>query len=743
MLSSKKAKIRVPNRLGLSGQSFESLWGILKDAIDKIYKGQVSELSFEMLYRTVYTMVLRRKAGELYNNLERYLGSKLDDIEQWRVKDLKGFELLQEILAVWEAQCHYFKLISDIMIYLDKVYCKYERKMETYDLGLDLFKKHVLNPAREKVNEAMLLDINKARSEGSLEVTHSSTWKGIVGMMETLEDEKDNYFLNHFEPALLQETENYYSTSFNYRQLSPVEYLETMKNLKSFEFALNQKFVNADTTVKVTAVLENVLIWSQQFMEAVPILMRQAVTNNDTALLEELCLLSSEEKYCSNIVECIKDCIWEDANCIIVERNTRRKAQAATQWTTKVIELYNFYKAFLCSSGLHNIMSDGDNSSVNIINTVIGKYLNQDAIQSCEFITLYLDAYLKLSQEKREFNKVKQSLEQCVKVFKLIGEKDIFENYYKKLLSKRLLQQRSSIELEKWLVKQIKDEMGNFFTSKLDGMLRDISTSMELSKSFKIDETANGLLQTTCFTSQVLTMTSWPFQTATLLDENVVLSPQMQKIQMEYETFYNQKYNDRTLRWAHHLGYMEIGFQFESEYHDISMPIYGAVIFLLFQEHDQLTAEQIAELTNMPELELQRQLISLSMAPKSRILRKTPSTRIISPQDIFSINYSFSSPTQKVKLQTIANINSKESHISAGPDWLEKERMIEVNAAIVRILKSNKSLSHDALFKATAEALQERFTLPVSTYKKSIGNLLNKEYLQRDTDDSTIYHYIS
>lgn len=141
MLSSKKAKIRVPNRLGLSGQSFESLWGILKDAIDKIYKGQVIELSFEMLYRTVYTMVLRRKAGELYNNLERYLGSKLDDIEQWRVKDLKGFELLQEILAIWEAQCHYFKLISDIMIYLDKVYCKYERKMETYDLGLDLFKK--------------------------------------------------------------------------------------------------------------------------------------------------------------------------------------------------------------------------------------------------------------------------------------------------------------------------------------------------------------------------------------------------------------------------------------------------------------------------------------------------------------------------------------------------------------------------------------------------------------------------
>lgn len=742
MISSKKPKIRVPNTLGIPSQNFESLWGILKDAIDRIYADQVSELSFELLYRTVYTLVLRRKAGELYGNLENYLGDKLDELEQNNLNDVEGFELLQKLFEVWQGQCRCFKLISDVMIYLDKVYCKYERKMETYDMGLESFKRHVVNPIKEKMSQAMLLDINKARAYGSLETPNADIWKGVVGMMETLEIDKDNYFLAHFEPALLQETENYYKNAVNYEELSPVEYLDTMRKLKSFEFFLDQKFINADTTVKVTTVLENVLIWTEKFMKAVPILMRDALTNNNVDLLKELCSLSSEEKYCSKIIDCIKTCIWEDANSINVDKNSRRRAQAATQWTTKLIELYDDYESLLSTINLNVSLFEGrDNSNLNIINEVIGKYLNQDSVQTCEFVTLYLDTFAKSTQDKGDVNNFKESLENCVKIFKLISEKDLFENFYKKQMSKRLLHQRSSIKLEKWLVKQIKGEMGNFFTSKLDGMLRDINLSAGLSRSFKTEE---DLLPNCIFTSQILTMTSWPFQTANLLDENVILPPKLRQVKEEFEVFYNRKYNDRTLRWAHHLEFMEIGFEFEKGYYEISMPVYGAIIFLLFEDHEVLTTEQILEMTNMPELELQRQLFSLSMAPKSRILRKKPVSKTISPQDTFSINYGFTSPTQKVKLQTITNVITKsESQSQAGQDSLEKERVIEVNAAIVRIMKASKKLTHEDLFQRALDILKGRFTLTQSVFKKSIANLLNKEYLQRDSEDINIYHYIS
>lgn len=742
MISSKKAKIRVPNRLSLPGQNFETLWDILKDAIDHIYADQVGELSFELLYRTVYTLVLRRKASELYGHLKSYLGDKLDELGQKSLKGVKGFELLQKLFEIWKSQCHYFKLISDVMIYMDKVYCKYERKMETYDMGLESFKNRIINPIKEHIDEAMLLDINKVRSQGSSEVPQVDTWRGIIAMMETLEDEKDNYFSAHFEPVLLQETENYYKNAVNYEELSPVEYLETMRKLKSYEFSLDQKFINVDSTVKVTTVLEKVLIWTEQFMDAVPVLMRDALTNNNVELLRELCSLSSEEKYCTKILGCIKGCIWEDLTSLTVDKNSRKRAQIATQWTNRVIGIYNYYQSLLSTVDLNVFTFEGqDNSSLNVIHEVIGNYLKEDAVQTCEFITLHLDMYAKSTEDKRDINNVKESLEDCVKLFKLISEKDVFENFYKKLMSKRLLHQRSSIKLEKWLVKQIKSEMGNFFTSKLDGMLRDISSSTGLSHFFKPQENT---LPNCIFTSQILTMTSWPFQTANILDENVILPPQMHHYKEQFEVFYNKKYNDRTLRWAHHLGFMEIGFQFKNGYYEISMPIYGAIIFLLFEQYEELTAERILDLTNMPEQELQRQLISLSLAPKSRILKKKPLSKTISPQDTFSINYGFTSPTQKVRLQTIANVTTKsEAQSQVGQDSLEKERVVEVNAAIVRIIKSCKKSTHDQLFQRVFDTLKDRFTLSQSTFKKSIANLLNKEYLQRDSEDTNIYHYIS
>lgn len=740
MISSKKSKIRVPNKLSLPAQNFESLWGILKDAIDQIYADQVSELSFELLYRTVYTLVLRRKSSELYDHLEKYLGSKLDELEQNKLRSVEGFELLKRLFEIWESQCRCFKLISDIMIYMDKVYCKYERKLETYDMGLESFKKHIINPNKEKVNEAMISDINNFRSQRTLEVPHADIWKGLVGMMETLVAEKDSYFVTHFEPVLLLETENYYKNAMNYKELSPVQYLDTMKTLKSYEFSLDQKFINADSTVKVTTALEKVLIWTEQFMEAIPVLIRDALTNNNVELLRELCSLSSEEKYCTKILDCIKNCIWEDVTSLSVDKNSRKKAQVATQWTNKVIKIYNYYQSLLSAVDLDIFTFESqDNSSLNLIHEVIGKYLNQDAVQTCEFITLHLDTYAKSTEDKRDINSVKESLEECVKIFKLISEKDLFESFHKKLMSKRLLHQRSSLKLEKWLVKQIKNEMGNFFTSKLDGMLGDINRSTTLSHFFKPEENT---LPNCAFTSQILTMTSWPFQTANVLDENVILPPQMDRYKEQFEVFYNKKYNDRTLRWAHHLGFMEIGFQFKNGYHEISMPIYGAIVFLLFENHDELTTEEILNLTNMPEQELQRQLISLSLAPKSRVLKKKPLSKTISPQDTFSINYGFTSPTQKVRLQTIANVSSK-SESQAGQDSLEKERVIEVNAAIVRILKSCKKSAHDKLFQEVSEALRDRFSLTQSTFKKSIANLVNKEYLQRDSEDTNIYHYIS
>eukprot|EP00967_Tisochrysis_lutea_P133881 scaffold235726_cov17-Tisochrysis_lutea.AAC.2 len=56
--------------------------------------------------------------------------------------------------------------------------------------------------------------------------------------------------------------------------------------------------------------------------------------------------------------------------------------------------------------------------------------------------------------------------------------KDVFEAFYKKDLAKRLLLGKSaSIDAEKTMIAKLKAECGSQFTSKLEGMFKDVELS--------------------------------------------------------------------------------------------------------------------------------------------------------------------------------------------------------------------------------------------------------------------------
>lgn len=751
MLLSKRAKIRVPNRLGFSKQNFGDLWSTLQNAIDRIYEERVNELSFEKIYRTVYTLVLMQKGPELYLHIESYLKKKLDSLKDDQFQEgIQGFELLKRLIAVWNSQCTCFKLLGDLMIYLDKVYCKSERKTEIYDLGLNIFKERVIYSLSEFIDKSLIDDINHERAQDTADSDHIYAWKSIIGMMETLADENDNYFLTHFEPVFLRNTTEFYQNAVNNQETSPIKYLEYMKNLRSFEFSLDEQFLNSDTVSKTTKALENVLIQNERFINIIPMLIRQAVNENDVALLSNVYNLSSVNEFNLQVIQCIEDCLEQDANSVIIDTNTKKKAQVAVEWTRAVIELSDRYRGLIenvitqsTSNGPRSIEEAQLNSQ--IVSKVLSKFLNQHGKRSIEFISLYLDSCFKVTHDKEEEKKVMQNLSSAVKLFNFLAEKDIFEMLYQQQLSKRLLQERSMIEVEKWMLQRIKDEVGTFFTTRLYGMLRDVSKSRELVKSFKDSGEGCDIMTELEFKPQVLTSINWPFKSFNSSDTDFYLPSRLEHLKSDFEIYYGKKYPERTLKWAYHLCQLEIGFKFDDSYHDISMSMFAATVFLLFEEHDELTTEMIGILTKIPEQELYRQLISLAVAPKTRLLKKKPMSKTINAQDKFSINYSFTAPTRAIKVQTVASLKpSSRSDLSfkSAQELIEQGRVTEVNASITRILKSNRHLSHYQLLELVTAAVKHRFTLSSSTFKRSLNYLIEKEYVQRDPDDATIYHYL-
>ncbi|CAI4039270.1 hypothetical protein SMKI_07G2500 [Saccharomyces mikatae IFO 1815] len=744
MITNKKIKIDVPEKLGLSEKSFEQSWEIIKHAIDHIYGDDTAELSFEQVYRTVYTIVLNRKGLVLYNKLKTYIIQKLSLLRETICKNsARDYEMLETMVRLWETQCNCFKIIGDLMMYMDKVYCKPNRCLEVYDMCLDLFRVEILHKCSSFLISALISDIEEIRNLGSLDSKHTNLWKVIIGMMETLHGNRDSFFLTDFEPVLISATEEYYDKIIDIKLLTPIDSLEKIKQLKQFEDVLDSSFLNADSHSKLKTVLENVLIWGK-LSDIIEDLTYEAMELLDEKLLQEIYDLSSEEKYRFAIIEAIKSYISKSAIKIPLKDGSRKKGQNAITWSSEVVNLFRKQHLFLKSINfgsiqLNNLAAD---KSIAILEDVFSMYFSKEESLSSEYFSTYVDYCMKRAKDNDvEMVTIKQDLLDSTRLIKLLSKKDTFEKTYRKQLSRRLLQQRSVVEIEKWTVQMIKKVLGAFFTSKLEIMLRDVSLSSEILQGFK-DSMTNSI-EYLSFVPQVLTRISWPFQSSNPIDEIVSLPPRMSQVLAGFEGYYSSRYKERVLKWAHHLSVIEIGCQFNTGYYEISFSVYAGAIFLLFEDYEELTLKEIYELTHIPEEYVKSLVISMSTVPRCKILKKSSN----SGSTKFSVNYFFSSSNRKVKVPVIAGpvLSHKSENLANHNlvDTYENEIIMVLSATIVRVMKTEGRLSHQRLLEIVTKQTLPLFDVTPSIFKRGIQLLLEKEYIQRDADDTSYYHYLS
>ena len=70
-----------------------------------------------------------------------------------------------------------------------------------------------------------------------------------------------------------------------------------------------------------------------------------------------------------------------------------------------------------------------------------------------------------------------------------------------------------------------------------------------------------------------------------------------------------------------------------------------------------------------------------------------------------------------------------------------QDRQQQVDAAIVRVMKTRKSLTHSLLLSELMSQL--KFPTKASDLKKRIESLIEREYIERDRDDAQKYNYLA
>ena len=154
---------------------------------------------------------------------------------------------------------------------------------------------------------------------------------------------------------------------------------------------------------------------------------------------------------------------------------------------------------------------------------------------------------------------------------------------------------------------------------------------------------------------------------------------------------------------------------------ELTLSGFQALVLLLFNNVDlgeTLSYEQIKAETGLPDPDLKRTLLSLASA-KVRPLVKQPKGSEVHDTDVFRINVKFQHAKIKVKVNQIQLKETKEEN-KATHEQVALDREFETQAAIVRIMKSKKTIAHNLLVAEVIEATKRRGVLSPPDIKNQI-----------------------
>lgn len=257
---------------------------------------------------------------------------------------------------------------------------------------------------------------------------------------------------------------------------------------------------------------------------------------------------------------------------------------------------------------------------------------------------------LRAGNKEATEEELEQILDKIMVLFRFIHGKDVFEAFYKKDLAKRLLVGKSaSVDAEKSMLSKLKQECGGGFTSKLEGMFKDMELSKDINIAFRqhmghLDKE----YQIIDLTVNILTMGYWP--TYPLME--VTMPAQLVELQSIFNKFYLAKHSGRKLQWQPTLGHCVLKASFDHGPKDLQVSLFQALVLLLFNDTDTMTFAELKAACLIEDGELKRTLQSLACG-KARVITKIPKSREVDEKDKFQFNNEFTNKLFRIKINQI------------------------------------------------------------------------------------------
>jgi cullin-4 len=283
----------------------------------------------------------------------------------------------------------------------------------------------------------------------------------------------------------------------------------------------------------------------------------------------------------------------------------------------------------------------------------------------------------------------------------------------------------------------------------------------------------------------VLTRGYWPTYDA--LD--LALPLDLRFVVETFGSFYSARFKGRRLSWLHTLSTCVMKAVFPRGKKEFHLSLVQALILNLFNislpteasaasstnsggatagAGPQLTVADIGRELNFPldNAALQKELlaaVSSLTSGSQAVLRKQqlapcPSsgsgggsahqqlprpalsfTPLSRTADVLIFNDAYAHKQSKIRIVQLQAKDEAQEESAATSERVFAERQYVVDAAIVRFMKSRRKVLHADLMAELPSML--KFPVAVSDIKKRIETLIDRDFLQRNPQDSTIYEY--
>ena len=653
------------------------------------------KLTYES-YRWSLTAPAHLLGEELYQMLGQFLNRHLKGIVAESHK-YSNEALLSFYIREWERFTQAAKLINHLFRYLNRHWVKREMdegKKDIYDvytLHLVHWKSDFFDETHEKVMDAVLMLVEKQRNGETID---QMQLKSIVDSFVSLGlDENDStkstleVYRYFFERPYIAATRTYYQNESKrfVAENSVVEYMKKAESRLEEERGRVDLYLHADIMKRLMDTCHDVLI-----------------TAHSVLLRDEFQVLLDNERTDDlarmyKLLSRIKDGL--DPLRARFETHVRKAGLAAVEkvaaggdnfepkvYVDALLEVHSKYQQLV------NVAFAGESEFVRSLDNACKEFVNrnqvckQSSTRSPELLAKYSDQILKKGNKTAEESELEEMLVQIMVVFKYIEDKDVFQKFYSRMLTKRLVHTSSvSDDAETSMISKLKEACGFEYTNKLQRMFNDIQISKDLNTSYREFQdrllSDNDQKKEVDSTFQVLGTGFWPLNPPTT---NYNPPAEITKAKEMFQHFYFDKHNGRKLTWLWQLCKGEIRANYvkmnvKTPY-TFQVSMYQMAILLLFNDGDSFDYKEMQETTSISDDVMDS---ALGILLKAKVLLVQPEGAKAQPGSKYTLNYNFKNKKVKVNLNLPVKSEQKQEAEDTHKT-VEEDRKLLLQVSLLR-----------------------------------------------------------